>query len=119
MFLQANLQNILGKPKYQLINEQILNRDTIVLKRFYETDGFSTNLEKTQMISMLYEAFQDDIENMLTMKMLADCQFMDTVKIIRGLAIFYILCMVIPYLIQTYNEEPVTIMICLILMLLV
>lgn len=41
-FLQGNLQNILGKPRYQVINEAN-NASTlrqIVLRRFYENEGF-------------------------------------------------------------------------------
>lgn len=59
VFLQAHLQNILGKPKYQVIHEKLNKHDesTLILKRFYEKEGFTTKLETTQIVSLIYEDY--------------------------------------------------------------
>lgn len=99
--MQANLQNIYGKPKHQILSERQTSVDEalVILKRFYDNEGFKNNMETTQIISLIYEFYKHDIENMLSLRLISDCQFVSTVKMIRFMAIVFILFMVVPFLI--------------------
>ena len=121
MFLQANIQNVLGKPKHQVLSEKqtVNDEKSVILKRFYEKEGFYNNLETTQIISLIYSDYKQDIENILSLRLVSDCQFVSTVKMIMSMAIFYILFMVVPFLIQLRTNDNQTVFICLSLMLLV
>jgi len=107
------LQNILGKPRYQVKQERILTPNSNIISQFYTSDGFTTNLEKTQVVSLLYDFYQDDIDNISTMKMLSDCQFVETVVIIQWMALFYILFMVVPFIVQLYQSNQTVVIVCM------
>jgi hypothetical protein len=59
VFLQANLQNILGFPRYQSINDASTGQAFTqkILRRFYETEGFRNNTETTQVVSLIYKYY--------------------------------------------------------------
>ena len=63
-------------------------------------------------MALIYKYYKDEIENMLSLKMLIDCQFVDTVKIIRALATVYVLFVMLPFQVQLYATDKQVVTIC-------
>jgi hypothetical protein len=122
-YLQAQLQNILGKPKYQLKQEAdpdfLMNVTNLIIKDFYDTEGFNTNLQTTQIFSMIYEFYGSEIESMKSLMIIAESQFVDTKKVIGYLGIAYVLFCFVPFLVQLYTNTPLVVYICLGMMFLI
>lgn len=66
------------------------------------------------MVSLIYKNYKDEIENMMSLKMLSDCQFVDTVKIIRAQSIVYFFLMIVPFIVQLYTQNGTTVVWCII-----
>lgn len=66
------------------------------------------------MVSLIYKHYKDEIENMMSLKMLTDCQFVDTVKIIRAQCIVYFLLMIVPFIVQLYTKNGTVVVWCII-----
>lgn len=117
VYLQAHLQNLFGKPKYQLKQEKseefLENENNIIIKSFYETDGFTTNLQSTKIISLIYDFYGGQIENMKSLKIIAESQFVDTKKVIKGLGTVYGMFCCLPFLIQLYLTNSVLVYLCM------
>lgn len=74
-------------------------------------------METTQIISLIYDFYKQNIENILSLRLISDCQFVSTVKMIRFMAFIFVMFMVVPFLIQMRSETPSTVIVCLTLMM--
>lgn len=54
---------------------------------------------------------------MLSLKMLSDCQFIDSEKVMKGLGVIYCLMMILPFKIQLHFNNQVLVVLCLMSML--
>jgi hypothetical protein len=39
----------------------------MIINQFYKSDGFKTHLEKTQVVSLVYDTYLDDIDDITSL----------------------------------------------------